>query len=378
MKIDGSIRRIMARGFGETECLIFSDNYEEAARRLSGHSVSIIAGYPFISAHAAYVHIHNISEIAGLSSVRAITSQSRVYTLEGESDFSAGGIENTPSAARRRPSLLKEGNFFEGDLDDSFIDSQLDSPEPLFTRAEHLYCGVYAAHSAGNYGTGCTIAVIDTGISPHLDFVMPTQRIAAFADFVEGESEPCDNFGHGTAVASIACGNGLVSNRRYAGVAPKAQVIGLRAIGDKGEGGAFKILESMQWIIDNKDVYNIRVACMSFGAKPQEIDPIVIGAEALWDAGIAVVASCGNAGPAAGTVMSPACSPKIISVGAVGKTDFGFYVPSFSSRGGGNTAAKPDIAAPAVGVTACSAGCGFYAPFSGTSMAAPEGAELRR
>ena len=340
----------MARGFGETECLIFSDNYEDAARRLSGYSVSIIAGYPFISAHAAYVHVHNITEIAGLASVRAITGQSKVYTLEGESFFAS--LDSSAS-----PQNDNSGN---------------DQPMPLFTRAEHLYCGVYAAHMAGNYGTGCTIAVIDTGLMPHLDFVMPCDRIAAFADFVDGEYYPVDNFGHGTAVASIACGNGLVSNRKYTGVAPKSRVIGLRAIGDKGEGGAFKILESMQWIIDNRDEYNIRVVCMSFGAKPQEIDPIVIGAEALWDAGIAVVASCGNAGPSAGTVMSPACSPKIISVGAVGKTDFGFYVPSFSSRGAADTfAPKPDIAAPAVGVTACSAGDDFYAPFSGTSMAAP-------
>jgi len=101
--------------------------------------------------------------------------------------------------------------------------------------------------------------------------------------------------------------------------------------------------------------------------------PLVIGAEALWDAGIAVVASCGNTGPKSGTVMSPACSRKIIAVGGLGRTDSGFYVPAFSSRGETQLdgSVKPDIAAPAVEVTACSINENFYASNSGTSMAAP-------
>ena len=56
----------MATGNGETECLIFGKNYNEVAKDLDGHNVSVIAGFPFISAYAAYVHIHDIKDIAGL------------------------------------------------------------------------------------------------------------------------------------------------------------------------------------------------------------------------------------------------------------------------------------------------------------------------
>jgi len=365
----------MATGNGETECLIFSSDYDCAAKHLNGYNVSIIAGYPFISAHAAYVHIHDIKEIAGLASVRAITSQSKVYTLEKNFCQSVVARSKATTQSQGQNTLHRIASSAEHPSnDDVSYDIPIEQIEDTIDcREEHLYSGVCEAHTAGNFGDGVTIAVIDTGIIPHLDFVMPTDRIAAFVDFVDGVDFAIDNFGHGTAVASIASGNGLVSGRKFVGVAPKSRVIALRAIGDKGEGGAFKILEAMQWIIDHKETYNIRIVCMSFGAKPQEIDPLVIGAEALWDAGITVVASSGNTGPKSGTVMSPACSRKIISVGGVGRTDFGFYVPAFSSRGvvGVDGTTKPDIAAPAVEVMSCSIGENFYAPHSGTSMAAP-------
>ena len=350
-RIDGSIKRVMARGFGETECLIFGDALGEALSRLRSFDTSIIASYPFINAHAALVHVHDIESIAGIGTVRAITGQSKVYTTN-----------RLIAKQRVNPHSIKEASGVE---------------EPLlehnrYVRHEHTYCGITDVHQSGNLGHGVTIAVIDTGIIPHLDFVMPVDRIAAFVDFVDSGNSPYDNFGHGTAVASIACGNGLVGCREFCGVAPKANIIALRAIGDNGEGGAFKILEAMQWIIDNKERYNIGVVCMSFGAKPQQIDPLVIGAEALWDYGIAVVASCGNTGPDEGTIMSPAVSPKIISVGGLGRCRAGFYVPAFSSRGeAGDNTPKPDVVAPAVDVVACSTTDSFYSVESGTSMAAP-------
>ena len=47
-------------------------------------------------------------------------------------------------------------------------------------------------------GKGVGVAVLDTGIFPHMDF---RNRIHAFADFVAYKSIPYDDNGHGTHVA---------------------------------------------------------------------------------------------------------------------------------------------------------------------------------
>ncbi len=97
------------------------------------------------------------------------------------------------------------------------------------------------------------------------------------------------------------------------------------------------------------------------------------------DLGMLPVFAAGNAGPAAGSVGSPAGYPEALAVGAIDSAD---AVPSFSGRGpvvwqnadglgpaAGTVLAKPDLAAPGVGITS-STGSG-YLSYSGTSMAAP-------
>src|SRR5690606_6800036 len=45
-------------------------------------------------------------------------------------------------------------------------------------------------------GRGVAVAVIDSGVRPHAD--LPSSRIRAFVDFVNGRRTPYDDFGHGT------------------------------------------------------------------------------------------------------------------------------------------------------------------------------------
>ncbi len=49
-------------------------------------------------------------------------------------------------------------------------------------------------------GRSVSIAVLDTGISPVPDFILPKNRILAFLDLVNGKTEPYDDNGHGTHV----------------------------------------------------------------------------------------------------------------------------------------------------------------------------------
>lgn len=49
-------------------------------------------------------------------------------------------------------------------------------------------------------GRGIGIALLDTGVSPVDDFLIPENRIVAFRDFVNGKDSPYDDNGHGTHV----------------------------------------------------------------------------------------------------------------------------------------------------------------------------------
>lgn len=228
-------------------------------------------------------------------------------------------------------------------------------------------------------GKGINIAFIDTGISNHVDFCISNKRIIFFKDFVNGREDCYDDNGHGTFVAGVCCGNGMLSGGKYSGVAPQSNIIGLKALSSKGEAGADKILEAMQWVYENHKKYKIRIVCMSFGSEPLGYnDPIMSGAEALWKKGVVVVAAAGNSGPEFQTIKSPGVSSRIITVGGfddnrINENEFNeklFEVASFSSRGPSFNRFKPDLVAPSVDIISCGVD-NDYVKLSGTSVATP-------
>ena len=224
-----------------------------------------------------------------------------------------------------------------------------------------------------------SVAVIDTGIYPHIDFEVPRNKIIKFVDLINGEDLPYDDNGHGTFVSGIVAGSGTV-NPKYKGINPNANLIVIKALDARGETGASTILNAMQWVYDNKDEYNIRVVCMSFGSMPLgKNDPLKLGAERLWDSGIVVVSAAGNSGPARETIKSPGSSYKIITVGALDDHRIGdtpqyplFSVADFSSRGPINSVYKPDLIASGVNINGLNNGNNpFYTKMSGTSVSTP-------
>ena len=324
--------RLAVNGNGETKCVVFACDFFAAKRALAPYCSGVIRSYPFISAFGATVSVHDVADLATLPAVRAIAAHTTV-TACGPTPVP------TASGSYRRAVGLR-----------SYADEK-------------------TARSRG-LGEGVAIAVIDTGVCAHPDFMIPRVRIAKFVDFIGNETLPYDDNGHGSAVAGIACGNGLVSGGEYRGTAPKADLVAIKALGKNGEGSAFDILEAMQWVYVNHRKYNIKVACMSFGTAPlEENDPLAMGAEALWQEGVTVVASAGNSGPKIGSVTSPAIAPDVIGVGACGEENGRFYVPDFSSRGYGELV-KPEVVAIGVDVV-CPHPKDFYVKMSGTSMAAP-------
>ena len=219
--------------------------------------------------------------------------------------------------------------------------------------------GAPAYWTSGFTGKGITVAVIDTGIYPHPDLTQPMNRIVGFRDFVNNYSSPYDDNGHGTHVAGIVAGNGSKSSGQYKGAAPEASLVGVKVLDSTGGGRASNVIAGIQWVVQNKTAYGIKVVNLSLGAKATEsstTDPLSEAVDTAWQSGLVVVAAAGNDGPAPGTINTPGINPRIITVGAV--DDMGTVavqddvIAGFSGRGptiDGLT--KPDLVAPGVNIT---------------------------
>jgi subtilisin family serine protease len=195
---------------------------------------------------------------------------------------------------------------------------------------------------------------------------------------------PCDDQDHGTSTASLVVGDDGAGNQ--VGMAPGARFIGCRNM-DQGTGTPARYTECFQFFLAPTDHNGqnprpdlaAHVVNNSWGCPPSEgcTDPDVLRAavENLRAAGIAVVFSAGNSGPACSTISDvPAFYDAAFSVGATNISD---TIASFSSRGpitvDGSNRLKPDISAPGVNlrVASPSSPSGYQDGFSGTSGSAP-------
>lgn len=218
------------------------------------------------------------------------------------------------------------------------------------------------AWAAGLNGSGIGVAVIDSGIYHHPDLNAPNStrsRVVFRQSFVGGTQY--DDFGHGTHVAGIIAGSGLLSNvtgseHVLRGVAPNANLIDLRVLDANGESSDSVVIQALQQAVALKTKYNIRVINLSLGRPIYETctrDPLCQAVEAAWKQGIVVVVAAGNLGRNGyATVLSPGNSPHAITVGAM-KTEETYprtddEIASYSSKGPTyiDLTAKPDVVAP--------------------------------
>ena len=207
-------------------------------------------------------------------------------------------------------------------------------------------------------GSGVTVAVLDSGITPVADLssqsgdvydkalsrllasvnfsspltgagiinmstpppapstkpVLPVQGIVgALAGNSNNVYDPC---GHGTHVAGIIAGNANRSQAGYGGahtflgIAPQANLVSVRVLDQNGCSDVSTVLAGLQYIqtynADKKSKSNsIRVVNMSLGHPVGEsytTDPICQAVEALYQSGVVVVCAAGNEGRVDGTV----------------------------------------------------------------------------
>ena len=228
---------------------------------------------------------------------------------------------------------------------------------PLGTPGElSLYTQIVHATEAwaqGYNGQGIAVAVIDSGVAPVDDLNVPASRIVASVDFTDAPASG-DPGGHGTHVAGIVAGNGTDSAQSRMGMAPGANIVNVRVIDANGSATMSSVIRGIEWAVNNRNTYNIRVLNLSLGATTTsgyKDDPLAAAVELAWHSGIAVVTAAGNGLNVPGSIVTPGLDPYVITVGAL--DDKGTLstaddtIAPFSSFGPTlDSLSKPDLVAP--------------------------------
>lgn len=214
--------------------------------------------------------------------------------------------------------------------------------------------------SEGNYGKGVTVAIVDTGIGwiPGLFKGIDGRlnaRIVAWKDFVDKTRIPFDPNGHGSHIAGIIANTDIGSDFEWNGVAPGVQLVGVRVLNHEGFGTYEQVIKGIDWVVKNKDKYNVRVmnlSLVSTATSPYWSDPLNQAVMAAWSKGIVVVVAAGNGGSAPMTIGVPGNNPYAITVGAFtdNHTPANWnddYITPFSAAGPTlDGFVKPDLVAP--------------------------------
>lgn len=229
-------------------------------------------------------------------------------------------------------------------------------------------------------GTGVVVAVIDTGVSGTTsgkgqvcrDFGSTT--FTAGYDFVNRDTDPYDDHGHGTHVAGTIA-EATNNSEGVAGLAYGATIMPLKVLSASGSGTSADIADAIRWAADK----GANVINMSLGS-PFPDAVIRSACTYAFKKGVVIVAAAGNSGKQG--VGYPAAYSECIAVSSVGPSG---KLAGYSSWGkqvalaapGGDIGGYSDRDESAgilqntnLPVEFGGQGDGYYA-FQGTSMASP-------
>jgi subtilisin family serine protease len=238
---------------------------------------------------------------------------------------------------------------------DSAVKATLDPDDPYYAIGYAWGFRVIGAPAAWDTSTGIggpVIAVVDTGVDgTHPDL---GGRVLAGYDFVNSDSDPADDNGHGTHVSGIiaATGNNGIGG---AGVCWGCSILPVKVLDSDGNGYYSAVSAGLTWAADHgASIINVSLG----GNSPSEtLEQAVAYAQAR---GIVVVAAAGNSGVT--THAYPAAFPGVIAVAA---STWGIQLVDWSNYGADWVA----VAAPMC-ITSTWPGAAYH-DLCGTSMATP-------
>jgi subtilisin len=259
------------------------------------------------------------------------------------------GLRRNPSVTTIEP----DGLFYK-------IDAELDNTWGV------KRIGAGTVQAAGNKGLNVPVAIIDTGI----DYTHPDLggcqaigngcKVTGGFDFVNNDSNPMDDNGHGTHVAGTVAA--LDNDVGVVGVAPEAKLYALKVLDGSGSGSFSDVIAALQWVVDNG---TIKITNNSYGSSSDPGTLVQAAFDNSYAAGVLHIAAAGNSGNCTGNNDSVGYPAKYSSVLAVAATDSSDKRPCWSSTG-----PAVEISAPGVSINSTKLG-GGYVVYSGTSMASP-------
>ena len=313
-RLDSVLQRRMAAAQGWVRVIVRATDVSEVETQVAAAGGRIGRRLTGISAVVAEVPVQRLLNIASMPGVRGVSLDRRID----------GALERTGAAIGAR----------------------------------------WVTENLGVDGTGVGVAIIDSGITRAHDD-LNGNRVVQFVDFVDYQTQPHDGYGHGTHVAGIIAGSGFDSDGARRGIAPGAHLIVLKALDEHGDGFISSAIAAIDYAIEQRAAYNIRVINLSVAAGVYEsykTDPLTLATRRAVDAGIVVVTAAGNLGRSAKNrqqfsgITSPGNAPWVLTIGAsshngtVDRRDD--TVAPFSSMGPSaiDQVQKPDLVAPGVGI----------------------------
>ena len=263
------------------------------------------------------------------------------------------GIQ-TISFAEDDTGVRTTGHKIQRQVNDLFVESNVTRQSTSYalgriTKNGSLGNSPWTIETA-NSGSGVTCFVVDSGFNRnHPDIAGKATRGKSF---ISGSQWYDDTIGHGTAVASLICGE-------QSGIALDVNIVPYKVFGSNGETSNTIILSAFDNILGTETPLGGKIINCSFGG-PHE-SSINLAIKSLHDAGATVVVAAGNEGSSASN-FSPANSDYAVTVGATTASSF---VASFSNYG-----PAVDIWAPGQSVEAA-VSASSIGPVNGTSFSCP-------
>ncbi len=287
----------------------------------------------------------------------------RVYVV----GVAPGRVERKVAALNRLPQV----EYAERDY---IVQGELTPTDPDYSNPALVYAPqIINAPAAWDVTTGSNsviVAVLDTGISlSHPEFsgrIVACQDGASqpdICDFINNDSTPQDDHGHGTHVAGIvaaAMNNGLGTT----GIAPGVRILPVKVLNNAKSGSWSQIASGINYAVS----HGASIINMSLGGTTTS-STLLNAVRSAYANNVFMAVAAGNDG--ADYPFFPAYYPETMSVMATNNTDGRWSLSNFGST--------LDIGAPGFAIWNTfwtSSNPDSYQTQSGTSMAAPHVAAL--